>query len=216
MKIVSIINDWKEILTKMPKIILAEIEEKSTKKTLFKNNIGAFGYGFNIQSNLNNLFINITIDLSYKPEDLSCILSLKAKSGLEISIGGSIDSLIVGGGAEAYISFGNFKYQYNPVLDFYNFENRIEQYINYQIPHLGFRVYVYHSEMVIKCTFLICYPWLEEKTEYLVNIHTDTKDINKTYSKNIEICDKSQILEKEKNNEELMEENKKWIQLYYN
>ena len=69
----SIINDWKEILTKMPKIILAEIEEKSTKKTLFKNNIGAFGYGFNIQSNLNNLFINITIDLSYSEYKLNPI-----------------------------------------------------------------------------------------------------------------------------------------------
>ena len=203
-------------IKKKPKIIIAKIEKNSDKKSLFNTKIGAFGYGFNIKSNLNNFFFNTTIDLTYKPEDLSCSLLLNVKSGLEITIGGSIDSIVVGGGVEAYVSFGNFGYQYNPILDFYNFENRIEEYIYYTIPQLGFRAYVYYSELVIKCTFLICYPWVEDKIDYLVDYHTKTVVFDKRYVKYIEICDKSKILEKEKNNEDLMEENKKWIQLYYN
>ena len=33
------------------------------------------------------------------------------------------------------------------------FENRIEEYIYYTIPQLGFRAYVYYSELVINVHF---------------------------------------------------------------
>ena len=210
----SMINDWKKILKSMTKVVYDNIGINSNNKSLFKIKIGAFGVGFTIESKLQQFLFNIKIDLTYKPEDLSCSLKAEVKSGLEISIGGSVDVLIVGGGAEAYISFGNFGYQYNPILDFYNFENRINIYSYFKVPHLGFRVYFYYQTIVIKCKVFICYPWIEKRTEYLVDIHTPSVIHDKSETKKIEICNKTKILQKEKKNKDLMESNKKEIDSY--
>ena len=207
----SMINDWKKILKSMPKIVFANIGKNSNNKSLFKIKIGAFGVGFTIESKLQQFLFNIKIDLTYKPEDLSCSLNVEVKSGLEISIGGSVDALVVGGGAEAYISFGNFGYQYTPILDFYNYENRINTYSYFKVPQLGFRVYFYYYTIVIKCKVFICYPWVDKRTEYLVDIHTPSVIYDKRDTKKIEIYDKNKILEKEKMNKELMENNKNKI-----
>ena len=213
------INKWKSILNNSKTHILANIDTELMNQSIFKIGIKVLGFGFNIYGNLDKLISKLKVNITFNPYDLSVSLNLQVQKSLQFSIGGSVDILLVGGGVEASLSFGDLDFQLNPTFDFYYLQNKIPLYVYYRVPQLCFKAEVYYTVPVIKCDKVwfvkICYPWVEQKHQVITNSCTSSKTSVTSRTYYYDIFDRNKINQKSTTNKNLMTSNKNWIMSYF-
>ena len=215
----SMINKWKSILSNSKTHILANIDTELMNQKIFKIGIKVLGFGFNIYGNLDKLISKLKVNITFNPYDLSVSLNLQVQKSLQFSIGGSVDILLVGGGVEASLSFGDLDFQLKPTFDFYYLQNKIPLYVYYRVPQLCFKAEVYYTVPVIKCDKVwfvkICYPWVEQKHQVITNSCTSSKTSVTSRTYYYDIFDRNKINQKSTTNKNLMTSNKNWIMSYF-
>ena len=218
----SMLLNWKKILKSLPNKIYLDIDLRRKDLKLFGVNIGYFGYKFKLEGRLKQSLLNVKVFISYSLHDYSISLNVVVQSSSELTIEGSIDALVIGGGAEAYISFGKFEFYFKPSINLLNLNGKIKSGIIYYIPQLGFRAYVTYTVIVLKCKIIliipICYPWIEKRKTTLFDVHTPSKYYSLNWDRNfyVEIENNSKWKERELADLKILISKENWIIKYFN